>query len=123
MARKRKRAEKLVASVAAFDEDGKLLFGLRSDSQTWTLPGGHFEVGDDEQVEDPRHAAVRELREETGLKPLSLQYLGHGVVRRMTGNVRVFCFKAKVAGKPHGNDDPDQECQTFRFVDVKHGIP
>jgi ADP-ribose pyrophosphatase YjhB (NUDIX family) len=120
---KRKKSEKLVASVAAFDEDGKLLFGLRSDMQKWVLPGGHLEEDEEGNPEDPRKGAVRELREETGLKPLSLQYLGHGVVRRLTGNVRVFCFKAKVAGKPHGDDDPDQECQTFRFVDVKNGIP
>lgn len=120
---KRRKSEKLVASVAAFDEDGKLLFALRSDMQRWVLPGGHLEVDDEGNPEDPRKGAVRELREETGLKPLSLRYLGHGVVRRETGNVRVFCFKAKVAGKPHGDDDPDHECQTFRFVDVKHGIP
>lgn len=121
--KKRKKAETLVASVAAFNEDGHLLFGLRSDNNKWTLPGGHFEVDDDEEMEDPRHAAVRELREETGLKPTSLEYIGHGVVRRTHGNVRVFCFKAKVSGKPSGKDDPDQECATWRWVDVKNGVP
>lgn len=123
MHKRRKKAETLVASVAAFNEDGKLLFGLRSDNNKWTLPGGHFEVDDDEEMEDPRHAAVRELREETGLKPLSLQYIGHGVVRRTHGNVRVFCFRANVTGTPTGKDDPDQECATWRWVDVKNGVP
>lgn len=121
--RTRKRRDRLVASVAAFDEDGNLLFGLRDDVHRWTMPGGHFEVADDELVEDPLHAAVRELREETGLKPLTIKYLGHGVVRKLMGNVRVFCFRATVSGKPHGEDDPDQECSTWKFVDVKDGIP
>lgn len=114
----RKKSETLVASVAAFDEDGKLLFGLRQDNQRWTLPGGHLE-----EDEEPLQGAIRELREEAGLKPLSIHYIGQGHVRRQERNIRVFCYKAKVTGKPTGEDDPDQECKTWRFVDIKGGLP
>lgn len=113
MARKRKN-EKLVASIAAFREDGKLLFGLRADNHRYSLPGGHLEEG-----EEHLKAAVRELLEETGLKPTALKYLGHGLVRKTRGNVRVFCYEARVEGEPSGKNDPDKEFGVFRWVDPK----
>jgi ADP-ribose pyrophosphatase YjhB (NUDIX family) len=115
---RRKKSETLVASVAPFDAEGRLLFGLRIDCQRWTTPGGHLEEG-----EDPEDAARRELREEAGLEAEDLEFLGHGVVRREAGNIRVFAYRAKVKGTPHGDNDPDQECQTWRFVDVSGGLP
>lgn len=45
--------------------DGKVLLGKRKGSHgagTWGFSGGHLELG-----EDPRIAALRELREETGI--------------------------------------------------------
>jgi 8-oxo-dGTP pyrophosphatase MutT (NUDIX family) len=110
----RRKNEKLVASVAAFREDGKLLFGLRADNHKYSLPGGHLE-------EDEEHlkGAVRELLEETGLKPHSLKYLGHGLVRKTRGNVRVFCYEARVAGEADGDQDPDKEFSVFRWIDPK----
>jgi 8-oxo-dGTP pyrophosphatase MutT (NUDIX family) len=49
-------------SALIFDRRGRLLLQQRSDGGQWGLPGGSVEIG--ESVAD---AAVREVREETGL--------------------------------------------------------
>ena len=74
--KKRKISEKeykrlrRIGSLATVDgvifKDKKVLLTKRSIEpfkDSWVLPGGHIERG-----EKPEHAAVREVREETGLK-------------------------------------------------------
>lgn len=112
-------SETRVASVAAFDAEGRLLFGRRLDSGKWTLPGGHVEAG-----ESPLKGAVRELLEEAGLKPEEMERLGDGkVISREGEHIRVYCFKATVSGTPSGKNDPDEECSEWRFVPVGNGLP
>ncbi len=112
------RSEIFVASVALFDKEGRLLFGKRQDTGKWVLPGGHLLIG-----ESPLKGAVREVLEETSLRPTQVTYLGDGQVRRLEGNLRVYCFKAVVEGEPTGENDPDKECKEFRWVDVSNGLP
>jgi 8-oxo-dGTP pyrophosphatase MutT (NUDIX family) len=50
------------AAVAVQREDGRILFGRRSDNGVWSLPGGAAEVGG-----SFARTAIDELREETGL--------------------------------------------------------
>lgn len=45
-----------------FDDAGRVLLQRRGDSNKWGFPGGAIELG-----ETPEQAAIRELREETGL--------------------------------------------------------
>jgi mutator protein MutT len=45
-----------------FDESGRVLLQKRGDSNKWGFPGGAIELG-----ETPEEAAIRELKEETGL--------------------------------------------------------
>ena len=50
------------ASIVCIDEQGRILFGKRSDNHKWGYSGGAVEI--DEHVED---CARRELQEEMGL--------------------------------------------------------
>jgi 8-oxo-dGTP pyrophosphatase MutT (NUDIX family) len=109
--------KKTVSSIAAYNSDGKLLFGLRNDDEKWTLPGGHSEEG-----EDPRDTAVRELKEETGLDAGELEYLGSGYGGK-DNSIIVFCYKTTVDGSPTSDDDPDAECSVWSWVDVSNGVP
>ncbi len=54
---------KRVFTLATRPEDGLFLSILRADDNTWGLPGGKVEVG-----EDPLKAAIRENIEEVGLR-------------------------------------------------------
>lgn len=51
-------------------KDNKILLNLRSDTNTWGIPGGSLELG--ETLEE---AAARELKEETNLEAESLTLL------------------------------------------------
>jgi ADP-ribose pyrophosphatase YjhB (NUDIX family) len=50
-------------AVALFDSDGNILLLRRKDNDKWTMPGGTLDYG--ESLTD---CAVREVREETGLR-------------------------------------------------------
>lgn len=58
---------KLVICVAVYDEDNRILIGERHPGKDrgglWEFPGGKVEPG-----EDPVQAAIREWKEELGLK-------------------------------------------------------
>ena len=59
------------AAVLVVDEQGRLLMNLRSDNQTWGIPGGAAELG-----ESMEETAIRETREETGLALEDLRLFG-----------------------------------------------
>lgn len=61
----------VVAGAIVFNEEGDILLQLRTDSESWGLPGGFMEL--DESVED---TARREVKEETGLRLGKLELFG-----------------------------------------------
>jgi 8-oxo-dGTP diphosphatase len=80
------------AGAVVRDSDGRLLLVQRGHAPSaglWSVPGGRVEAG-----ETPEQAAVREVREETGL---------HVAIGRLLGSVRigdylVHDFAAEVIG-------------------------
>ena len=75
MFQKRTRARPLVqlvgAGVLCLNLAGEVLMVRRADNGQWDLPGGRVEPG-----EEVRAAALRELREETGLHVTEPELLG-----------------------------------------------
>lgn len=61
---------KVGADAAIFDDEGRILLELRTDNQRWCIPCGWIEPN-----ETPAAAAVREVREETGLEVRILQLI------------------------------------------------
>lgn len=58
--------EKIILNFAGgciFNEKGEVLLQRRADCSKWGFPGGAIEIG-----ETPQMAAVREIKEETGLE-------------------------------------------------------
>ena len=59
------------ASGCIFNENGEVLLQRRGDCDQWGFPGGTVELG-----ETPQMAAIREVREETGLDVLVGDLIG-----------------------------------------------
>ncbi|WNM70333.1 NUDIX hydrolase [Myxococcus phage Mx1] len=110
-------AQRSVSTVAIFNSDGFLLMGQRNDTGKWNCPGGKSEPG-----ESPEEAAKRETAEETGLKINGLTYLGAGWGGK-SKDIRVHCYRAESDHKPTSENDPDQECEEWEWVDVREGLP
>ena len=95
------------------NDDGKVLLGKGHDGR-WNVTAGKCEPH-----EAHLKAAIREMYEESGLRPKSMEY--HGLLPNPMGGVDLHCYTAVANGTPHGNFDPDAEFIDYTWVDPNGG--
>lgn len=107
-------ANSIVVAVTAFvlDESGRVLLIRRTDSGLYAIPGGQQEIG-----ETVSQAAVREVKEETGLDIEPRRITGiysdpEHVIEFTDGEVRQefsICFAAQVTGGERRTSEESSE--------------
>ncbi|WP_439948172.1 NUDIX hydrolase [Streptomyces sp. BBFR109] len=109
----------VAASAVVTDEQGRILLQRRRDNDLWALPGGGMEMDD-----SLPGAAVREVKEETGLDVEITGLVGtytdpRHVIAYTDGEVRRqfnVCFTARITGGELAISDESTE---LRFVDPR----
>lgn len=104
--------------VVLVPDDRVVLVRRKHPPPGWALPGGFVDVG--EPVEA---AAVREMREETGLDVTltELLYVYSDPRRDARGHTASVVFLGRAAGTPAGGDDA-AEARAFRWDDLPSPI-
>lgn len=99
----------IVAASAAVFRGGRVLIARRvNPPQLWSLPGGKVEPG-----ETPEQAAIREVREETGVDCEIVALADQGEVALPGVRYRIHAFAARwLAGEPR----PGAEASAVEWV-------
>ncbi|MYY12588.1 NUDIX domain-containing protein [Streptomyces sp. SID4919] len=115
----------VAASAVVTDDEGRILLQRRQDSGLWALPGGGMEM-----TESLPGAAIREVKEETGLDveitglvgtytdPRHIIAYSNGEVRRQFN----ICFTARAVGGQLAISDESTELQFVRAEEID-GMP
>ncbi|MFH9068071.1 NUDIX hydrolase [Streptomyces alboflavus] len=111
----------VAASAVVIDDQGRVLLQRRSDSGLWALPGGGMEMTD-----SLPGAAVREVKEETGLDVEITGLVGtytdpKHVIAYSDGEVRRqfnVCFRARLVGGTPALSDESLEVRWVAPADL-----
>lgn len=112
--------KRMGAGVILFNEVGEILIVKPSYKNYWSIPGGVVE-----ENESPREGALRETKEEIGIKLGNLQFLGVDYYRDEYAVEGLhFLFFGGVLNKKKiaAIKLPKKELTTFQFVPIKKAI-
>jgi ADP-ribose pyrophosphatase YjhB (NUDIX family) len=115
------KANSIAVAVSAFiqDDEGRILMIRRTDNDLYAIPGGQLELG-----ETLAQAAVREVREETGIECEVTEVIGlysnpNHVIAYDDGEIRQefsICFRAMLVG---GELCASDESKDVRWLPVE----
>lgn len=118
------KANSIAVAVSAFiqDEEERILMIRRSDNDLYAIPGGQLELG-----ETLANAAVREVREETGIECEVTGVIGlysdpHHVIAYDDGEIRQefsICFRATPTGGVPTTSSESTEVQWITKENLK----
>jgi 8-oxo-dGTP diphosphatase len=119
---------RFAVTALAFIAQGNSLLLVRQNygARYWSLPGGSMEVGPSGRGESVDQAAVREVKEETGLDVRLTRLVG--VYSKPAENALAICFEAEVIGTPPPRGafseatDEIVECRYFPVDDLPEPI-
>ena len=118
------RANSLIPAASAIieNEQGKILLHKRSDSHTWSIPGGAMEIG-----ESINETVIREVQEETGLQVQTEYLIGvytdpEHIIEYSDGEIRQefsLCFACTIVGGKLQVSDESTEVAFFSSQEIE----
>jgi 8-oxo-dGTP pyrophosphatase MutT (NUDIX family) len=105
-----KRSRRVAINLIVDDRDN-ILMGRRNNNDKFTVPAGH--IG---HKEDPHLAAIRELKEETGLDALDVRLVGAHWDRDKNLFLYLFSVTVDPAQQIDVSGDPDKECNAWTYI-------
>ncbi|MEU7782776.1 NUDIX domain-containing protein [Amycolatopsis sp. NPDC049159] len=119
------KANSIAVAVSVFiqDDEGRILMIRRTDNDLYSIPGGQLELG-----ETLAEAAVREVREETGIECEVTDVIGlysdpKHVIAYTDGEVRQefsICFRGIYAGGTLRTSTESKEVTWITQIDLEH---